>query len=39
MRDGRIVQDGSFSDLRERPADAFVRQFLDSARTLPEPDA
>ncbi len=28
MRDGRIVQEGRFPDLVERPADDFVRRFL-----------
>jgi osmoprotectant transport system ATP-binding protein len=28
MKDGRIVQRGSWSDLVERPADAFVRDFV-----------
>jgi osmoprotectant transport system ATP-binding protein len=36
LRDGRIVQDGSLEDLRERPADAFVSDFLDAQRRLPE---
>ena len=32
MRDGRIVQRGSFRDLRESPADAFVSRFLRAQR-------
>lgn len=35
LREGRIVQDGDFADLRLRPADDHVRRFLDSARGLP----
>jgi len=36
LREGRVVQDGSLDDLRERPADAFVGRFIDAARHLPE---
>jgi osmoprotectant transport system ATP-binding protein len=36
LRDGRVVQDGSIDDLRERPADAFVSRFVDARRRLPE---
>jgi len=36
LREGRVVQDGSLEDLRERPADAFVSRFIDAARHLPE---
>ena len=32
LRDGRIVQRGSFRDLRESPADAFVSRFLRAQR-------
>jgi osmoprotectant transport system ATP-binding protein len=35
LREGRVVQDGSYDDLRDRPADAFVRTFLHSQRQLP----
>jgi osmoprotectant transport system ATP-binding protein len=35
LRDGRVLQDGRFADLRERPADPFVSRFLDSGRRLP----
>jgi osmoprotectant transport system ATP-binding protein len=35
MHTGRIVQDGSYADLRLHPADDHVRRFLDSARSLP----
>ena len=35
LRDGRVVQDGRYEDLRDRPADAFVRTFLHSQRQLP----
>jgi osmoprotectant transport system ATP-binding protein len=30
MNKGRIVQNGTFDDLRERPADAFVSRFLQA---------
>ena len=36
LRAGAIVQDGTFADLRDRPADAFVREFLQAQRRLPE---
>jgi osmoprotectant transport system ATP-binding protein len=36
MRKGRVLQDGTLADLRERPADAFVRRFVDAQRRLPE---
>lgn len=32
---GRVLQDGSFDELRRHPADDHVRRFLDSARGLP----
>ncbi|MBL6751428.1 MAG: ATP-binding cassette domain-containing protein [Nevskia sp.] len=35
MRHGRVVQDGTFEDLRDRPADDFVRQFVAAQRRLP----
>lgn len=35
MHEGRIVQDGSLEDLRERPADGFVRRFVTAQRALP----
>jgi osmoprotectant transport system ATP-binding protein len=35
LRQGRVLQDGTLADLRERPADAFVGRFLDSERRLP----
>lgn len=34
MREGRIVQRGSYRDLTERPADDFVRAFLQAQRAL-----
>jgi len=34
MRDGRILQRGSLSDLRDRPADPFVTEFLNAQRSL-----
>ena len=33
---GRVVQQGTFADLAERPASAFVTEFL-TAQTLPAP--
>lgn len=36
MRNGALVQDGSFSDLRDRPASEFVQRFVDAERRLPE---
>jgi osmoprotectant transport system ATP-binding protein len=38
MRHGRVVQDGSLQQLREQPADEFVRRFVDAQRTLPGSD-
>jgi osmoprotectant transport system ATP-binding protein len=34
MNEGRIVQQGSIVDLREKPADAFVSEFLNAQRGL-----
>ncbi|PYL64410.1 MAG: ABC transporter ATP-binding protein [Verrucomicrobia bacterium] len=34
MNGGRIVQQGSIVDLREKPADAFVSEFLNAQRRL-----
>lgn len=34
MREGRIVQQGSYDDLTRRPADDFVRAFLQAQRAL-----
>lgn len=34
MNEGRIVQQGSIDDLRERPANDFVREFLNAQRSL-----
>ena len=36
LRQGSVVQDGSFEDLRDRPASDFVRQFVQAQRRLPE---
>jgi osmoprotectant transport system ATP-binding protein len=36
LRKGALVQDGSFEDLRERPASDFVSRFVDAQRRLPE---
>lgn len=35
LRQGAVVQDGSFDDLRDRPADEFVQRFVDAERRLP----
>lgn len=32
MHEGRVVQDGTFADLRERPASEFVTRFLNAQR-------
>ena len=34
MNEGRIVQQGSIVDLREKPADAFVSEFINAQRSL-----
>jgi osmoprotectant transport system ATP-binding protein len=34
MNEGRIVQKGTITDLRERPADPFVSQFINAQRLL-----
>ena len=34
MRDGRVVQRGAPADLRDRPADDFVRHFLTAQAAL-----
>ena len=36
MRAGRIVQEGAYRDLVERPADDFVRDFLRAQRAIPD---
>lgn len=35
MRKGAVVQDGSFDELRNHPADPFVRRFVEAQRRLP----
>ncbi|HEY8327304.1 MAG TPA: ATP-binding cassette domain-containing protein [Rhodanobacter sp.] len=37
LRQGAVLQDGTFRDLRDRPADAFVSRFVEAQRRLPEP--
>lgn len=32
---GAVIQDGSFEDLRDRPANEFVQRFVDAERRLP----
>jgi osmoprotectant transport system ATP-binding protein len=39
LREGRIVQRGSLSEMLERPADAFVRRFVQAQRSLHEVEA
>ncbi|HSH40335.1 MAG TPA: ATP-binding cassette domain-containing protein [Chthoniobacterales bacterium] len=34
MNEGRIVQQGTIADLRDRPADVFVTEFLNAQRSL-----
>lgn len=34
MREGRIIQQGTLDDLRERPADDFVSEFITAQRSL-----
>jgi osmoprotectant transport system ATP-binding protein len=34
MKDGRIVQQGSIDDFRERPVNEFVREFLNAQRSV-----
>ena len=34
MNGGRIVQKGSIDDLRERPTNDFVREFINAQRSL-----
>jgi len=36
LREGVVVQDGRFEDLRDRPACAFVTHFVQAQRRLPE---
>ncbi|MEO7050732.1 MAG: ATP-binding cassette domain-containing protein [Rhodanobacter sp.] len=36
LRQGAVVQDGSYADLRDHPATEFVRQFVQARRRLPE---
>jgi osmoprotectant transport system ATP-binding protein len=37
LRDGRVVQQGTFEDLAKRPADAFVTRFVHAQRSLAVP--
>jgi len=34
LRHGRVVQDGTYEDFRQRPEDDFVRRFVDAQRYL-----
>ncbi|MEP7185376.1 MAG: ATP-binding cassette domain-containing protein [Rhodanobacter sp.] len=35
IRHGAVIQDGSFEDMRDHPADEFVQRFVDAKRRLP----
>ncbi len=35
LRDGALLQCGAFAELAARPADPFVRRFIEARRTLP----
>jgi osmoprotectant transport system ATP-binding protein len=34
MNEGRVVQQGSITDLRERPANPFVSEFINAQRSV-----
>lgn len=34
MNEGRVVQKGAFQDLRDRPAEPFVTEFIEAQRSL-----
>jgi len=34
MNEGRVVQQGSITDLRERPANPFVSEFVNAQRSV-----
>jgi osmoprotectant transport system ATP-binding protein len=34
MNEGRVVQKGSITDLREKPAEAFVSEFINAQRGI-----
>jgi osmoprotectant transport system ATP-binding protein len=36
LRKGTVVQDGSFANLRDHPANEFARRFVQAQRRLPE---
>jgi osmoprotectant transport system ATP-binding protein len=36
LHEGAVVQTGSYADLVQRPANAFVTQFINAQRTLPD---
>lgn len=38
MNEGRIVQEGSYTDLADAPAEPFVTRFLEAQRFLHPPD-
>jgi ABC-type proline/glycine betaine transport system ATPase subunit len=38
MAEGRVLQEGSFAELRDAPADEFVARFVAAPRALPERD-
>jgi osmoprotectant transport system ATP-binding protein len=34
LKEGRIVQEGTLDDLRERPSDKFISEFITAQRSL-----
>jgi osmoprotectant transport system ATP-binding protein len=36
LHEGVVVQTGTYGDLSQRPANAFVTQFINAQRTLPD---
>ena len=34
LKEGRIVQEGTLDDLRERPSDEFISEFITAQRSL-----
>jgi osmoprotectant transport system ATP-binding protein len=39
LKDGRIVQEGTAADLMDRPADEFVKRFINAQRGLNSPES
>jgi len=36
LKEGEILQEGTLDDLRERPSDAFISEFISAQRSLVE---